>query len=286
MSRALAGDSAVAGGRGASNRADPAIDGLDRIGPSTWIASFQPDWIALGGIQGGLVVAVLLEAAVQAQGRRPGAISAHLHAPVAAGRAEVRAEVIRAGRTAASVSVLARQDKLCASALVLLEGSTDALPPTDSPLLGESMPITAPEETAPLSPPPGIRLPVLEQVEIRPTGDSRPLAGGQQAALRAWIRPRRPIANPLTRAAVLLDGLAPSLFAIWREAVPVPTIELTMHLAPSAPVSTWSAISQRTVWWNETYCVDEAELRNEDGSLIAQVRQRRRIMGRSQVGRP
>ena len=123
-------------------------------------------------------------------------------------------------------------------------------------------------------------------MEIRPTGDSRPLAGGEQAALRAWIRPRRPIANPLTRAAVLLDGLAPSLFAIWREAVPVPTIELTMHLAPSAPVSTWSAISQRTVWWNETYCVDEAELRNQDGSLIAQVRQRRRIMGRSLVGSP
>jgi acyl-CoA thioesterase len=142
------------------------------------------------------------------------------------------------------------------------------------------MPTTAPTETAPLSPPPGIRLPVIEQVEIRPTGDGRPLAGGDRAALRAWVRPRRAIANPMTRAAILLDALAPSLFAIWLEAVPVPTIELTMHLAPAAPVSSWSAISQRTVWSNEAYCVDEAELRNEDGSLIAQARQRRRIVGR------
>lgn len=281
MTGTLAGESGVAVEGARVDRAGRAIDGLDRIGPSTWVASFQPDWIALGGIHGGLVVAVLLEAAVQAQGTRPAAIAAHLHAPVAAGGAEVQAEVIRAGRSAASVSVRARQDQLCASALVLLEGSTDAPPPSSPPLLSESMPITAPQETAPLSAPPGIRLPFLEQVEIRPTGDSRPLAGGEQAALRAWIRPRRPIANPVTRAAVLLDALAPSLFAILRDAVPVPTIELTMHLAPSAPMSAWSAISQRTVWWNEAYCVDEADLRNEDGSLIAQVRQRRRIMSRS-----
>jgi len=98
--------------------------------------------------------------------------------------------------------------------------------------------------------------------------------------LRAWIRPRRPISDPVTRAAVLLDALPPSLFAIWREPVPIPTIELTMHFAPAAPQTPWSAISQRTVWWNDLYCVDEADLRNEDGTLIAQARQRRRIVGR------
>jgi hypothetical protein len=32
------------------------------------------------------------------------------------------------------------------------------------------------------------------------------------------------------------------------------------------------------VWFNDTYCVDEADLRNEDGTLIAQARRRRRIV--------
>jgi acyl-CoA thioesterase len=251
---------------------------LERISPSTWLAHFEPDWVALEGIHGGLVVAVMLQAAAQAAGRRPATISAHLHAPLRAGRSELQADVIRTGRSAASVSVQARQTKLCATALVILDGTGDQSPLSDPPLLSEQMPPTPPQDTAPLNPPPGIRLPFGEHVEIRPTGDTRPLAGGDQAVLRAWIRPRLPISDPATRAVILLDALAPSLFATWREPLPVPTIELTIHLAPEAPETPWSAISQRTVWFNDAYCVDEADLRNEHGTLIAQARQRRRIV--------
>jgi acyl-CoA thioesterase len=246
---------------------------------ATTIISFEPDWVAMGGIHGGLLAAVLLRAAAQATDRRPVTISAHFHAPVLPGAAELHAEVLRSGRSAASVSVLARQTRLCATALVMLEGSAPQSTPPRPPLLGEPMPDTAPGDTEPLNPPPGIRLPFLAHVEIRPTGDGRPLGGGAQAALAAWIRPRQSIDDPVTRAAVLIDALAPSLFAIRREPIPVPTIELTMHLAPQTATTPWSAISQRTVWWNDAYCVDEADLRNEDGGLIAQARQRRRIVG-------
>ncbi len=259
---------------------DPAA--LEPLGPSTWVTGYEPSWVAFGGILGGLVVASLARAAEQAAGRRAATVAVHFHSPVTPGSAELQADVIREGRSAASVSVTARQEKLRASALVLLEGEGDQAPPGGLPLLADPMPASAPEQSAPLERAPGgVELPFFEHVEIRPTGDSFPLAGGPDAVLRAWIRPRRAIDDPVTRAAVLLDALAPSLFAIWHEPVLIPTIELTMHLAPAGPVSEWSAISQRTVWFNDAYCVNEADLRNDDGSLIAQARQRRKLLGQS-----
>jgi acyl-CoA thioesterase len=210
--------------------------------------------------------------------RPPAAVTAHLHAPVAAGAAELETEVVRAGRSAASVRAAVHQETLRASALVLLDGDPDSAPANRLPLLGDPIPATPPEEAEPVSPRADMSLPVADQVEIRPTGETRPLAGGDSPVLRAWIRPRRPIADPAARAAILLDALAPSLFAVRTEPIAIPTIELSMHLAPPRPLTPWSAISQRTVWSNGTFCVDEADLRNEDGTLIAQARQRRRIL--------
>jgi acyl-CoA thioesterase len=271
----------LGGARGESDGLD--VLALARAGANTWSARLQPGWMALGGIHGGLVVAALLRAAAEAAGRRPATITAHLHAPVAAGVVELQAEVLRAGRSAASVSVLARQAKLCASALVLLDGAEARSCGADLQSLGEPMPASAPEQTPPLQLPGG-GVPFGAHVEIRPTGESRPLAAGAEPVLRAWIRPRRAIEDPVTRAAILLDALAPSLWAVWRAPLPVPTIELSLHFAPPALATAWSAIAQRTVWANDAYCVDEAELRNEDGALIAQARQRRKLL--KQVAQP
>jgi acyl-CoA thioesterase len=258
--------------------ATPEFAGLRRVEDRRWLADFPADWTAFRGIQGGAVIAVMLRVAAQAGGRRPATVSAHLHAPVAPGHLALEAEVLRSGGSAASVSVRARQGCVCATALVLLEGEGDSSPPIGLPLLNEGTPTVAPENTAPLSLPPGAVPPFGDHVEIRPSGDSRPLAGGAQAVLRAWIRPRMPMGDDVVRAAVLLDALAPSLFAVWREPLPVPTIELTAHFAPAAPATSWAAIVQRTVWRNDSYCVDDADLRNEDGILIGQARQRRRIL--------
>jgi len=251
---------------------------LERVDERDWHADFQPAWSALGGIHGGTVVAVMLNVAAQVGARRPAIASAHLHAPVVAGPVQLTAETVHTGGSAASVIVSARQEKLCATALVLLEGASEHTPAVGMPLLSEGVPSIGPEQTGPLRLPVEALPPFSERIEIRPSGDTRPLGGGERAVLRAWIRPREPIADEVARAAVLLDALAPSLFATWREPRAVPTIELTAHLAPAAPLTEWSAISQRTVWWNERYCVDEAELCNEDGTLIAQARQRRRVL--------
>jgi acyl-CoA thioesterase len=266
---------------------------LEPTGPNAWRAGFQPGWTAFGGIHGGLVVAVMLRAAELAGARRSATISVHFHSPVTAGEAELHAKVTRSGRSSASVNVVLSQAKACATALVLLEGAAERASSAGSPLersvaLGEPMPVTTPLDTPLLVSPPGMQLPFGEHVEIRPTGDTRPLAGGKHPVLRAWIRLRgdSQIVNPAARAAVLLDALAPSLFAVQREPIPIPTIELTIHLAPDAPVTPWSAIAQSTSWWSESYCVDDALLRNEEGALIAQARQRRRILGEASKFRP
>jgi acyl-CoA thioesterase len=145
------------------------VGALEPLDGSTWRATFTPDWLALGGIHGGLIVAVMLRAAALAADRRPATITAHLHSPVGAGPAKLEVDVIRVGRSAASVRVAARQTKVRASGLVLREGADDPSQAAGPPLLTDDMPETRPQDTAPLEPAPGIRLPMLDQIEIRPT---------------------------------------------------------------------------------------------------------------------
>lgn len=249
-----------------------------RLDERRWLADFPDGWTALGGIHGGAVLALLLAVAARAGGRRPASVSAHFHAPVAAGPLELHAEVVRSGGSAASVSVSALQDNARTSALVLLEGAAGEKTIQGQTQFSDGLPSTSPEDSEPLNLPAGFGPPFAKHVEIRPTGDTRPLAGGERAALQAWIRLRSDVDEEVARASILLDALAPSLFAIWHDPLPVPTIELSAHFAPVAAATPWSAISQRTVWWSENYCVDEAELLNEHGALIAQACQRRRIL--------
>ena len=76
-------------------------------------------------------------------------------------------------------------------------------------------------------------VPFAPHVDIRPLGDQRLLSGGSLPELRAWIRLTEPHPYSPALAAVLLDALFPSLYAVQSEPVPVPTAEITAHVAPT-----------------------------------------------------
>ena len=234
----------------------------------------DPTWRSFSGIQGGMVVGRLLAAAAASSAGRPRAVTAHLlRAVVPDVDAVVTAVPDRIGTTGSVRAELRQDDVLCAVAQVLMldRPPLPVAPPAWAgvPTLADGVPFRLPREL----------VPIADHTELRALGPERPLGGGTEPRLHAWVR----IADqpdPLVRLGVLLDALPPALFAVWRAPVPLPTVELTAHLAAEPPAAgEWTRIDQRTTWRDADLAVDDAELWDVDGRLVARVRQTRRLIG-------
>ena len=227
------------------------------------------DWCSFSGVQGGLLVGHLLDAAAAA-GAAPRAVTAHLLRGVSPGiPVRPAAAPDRTGRTGSVRASLEQDGALAAVAQVLTSAAHPAArssAPEGQPADGE--PFALPREL----------VPIADHLEIRALGPTRPLAGGDAPRLTAWVRVLG-APTPLTALGVLADALPPSLFAVWTAPRPLATVELTAHLAAPAPEpGAWVRVDQWTSWVDDDYCVDDAELHAVDGSLLATVRQTRRML--------
>lgn len=233
----------------------------------------DPSWRSFSGLQGGVVVGQLLAAAA-ITGRAPRAVTAHLlRAVVPDVDAVATATADRTGTTGSVRVELRQEDALCAVAQVLtldrLPSPVVEAPPGELPRVEDGVPFELPRDL----------VPIADHTEIRALGPSRPLGGGPEPRLHAWVRIHGE-PDPLIRLGALFDALPPSLFAVWRAPVPVPTVELTAHLAAAPPpADAWVRIDQRTTWHDADVAVDDAELRTVEGRLVARVRQTRRLIG-------
>lgn len=237
---------------------------------------FDPTWRSFTSTQGGLVVGHLLEAAAGLTGASPRAVTAHLLGGVAPDvEAVVDAVADRTGRTGSVRSEL-RQDGVLRAVAQVLTSTVPAAPVTEpypvatGPRLEDGEPFELPRDY----------VPVGEHTEIRALGVSRPMGGGDEPRLHAWVRIRGGELASLVQLGVLLDALPPSLFAVRTVPAAMPTVELTAHLAgPPPETGAWVRVDQRTVWADAEVAVDDVELRALDGSLVARGRQTRRLLG-------
>ncbi len=258
----------------------PVAVGAAKGEPAVVPVEFDAGWASFGGgIHGGLVAGTLIRAAEQLTGRAARAASVHLHRPTDAGVGEVVLTPDRIGRAVASVRTELRQDRLRAGAVVLLSGAAAAGPGggVDVPTPGDGLFTEDPlagEELKPV-----MVVPFSRHLEYRPVGATRPLGGGQDPFLAAWLRFRggRPAVWGPVETAVALDALAPSLFAVRTAPVAAPTVEFTLHLTGHVPSGEWLQVRQRMVWASAGLCQDDAELRDDRGTLIATSRQLRAL---------
>ncbi|SDF95247.1 Acyl-CoA thioesterase [Blastococcus aurantiacus] len=238
--------------------------------------AFDPTWRSFTTTQGGLVIGHLLAAAADLAGAPPRAVTAHLLGGVVPdAEAVVTAAADRSGRTGSVRSELRQDGALRAVAQVLTSAGppdpvTETYPPSSVPGLEDGEPFELPRDY----------VPVGEHTEIRALGASRPMGGGDEPRLHAWVRIRGAELPPLVQLGVLLDALPPSLFAVRTVPAAMPTVELTAHLAgPPPETGAWVRVDQRTVWSDHRVAVDDIELRALDGSLVASGRQTRRLLG-------
>jgi acyl-coenzyme A thioesterase PaaI-like protein len=211
------------------------VTALERQGSASFGAEVDAEWTIGGKPNGGYLLAMLGRAAA-AVGPHPDVIAAaaqYLQAPDP-GPVTIDAELLRAGRRASQLRARMQQDgRPCVEALI----TTSELDPEAKPFWQGGLPdpgaVTF-EDCRRLVPglPNGIRVAIMEQVEVRLNSASQGFTSGQPSGrgeLRGWLAlPGGEAFDPLSLL-FALDAFPPATFDIeysgW-----VPTMQLTANI--------------------------------------------------------
>jgi hypothetical protein len=123
-------------------------------------------------------------------------------------------------------------------------------------------------------------VPFSQHLEYRPSGDGGGLATGR-AQILGWIRFRDGRALDDVAATVLVDAPPPALYGALPAPVPIPTADLCVQYAPSTArddADPWSLVRIVTSSAGEGWCVDDSEVWDRDGRLLATARQTRLVL--------
>jgi Thioesterase-like superfamily len=216
-------------------RSFSAVTAVTETAPGRFAAEVDPEWGIATKPNGGYLLAMLARAATST-GPHPHAIAAsahYLHSPKP-GPVQIETELLRAGRSASQLRARLEQDgQPCVEALVTAaQFGPDSAPSWDRGLPDRSR--SRYEDCPPLIPrlPNGVRVSIMEQIEVRLDPDSAGFAAGQPSGrgeLRGWLA--LPGGEAFDPASLLfaVDAFPPATFDIefsgW-----VPTLELTGYV--------------------------------------------------------
>jgi hypothetical protein len=198
--------------------------------------------------------------------------------PVTSPSLTMRAEIVRMGRSATTLTAVVTPDDDDGDALrlQLLLGAGGTGPLVEGPSAPR---VPAASQCSQFSLPVDL-VPFGNNLEIRPATDVRPLAGGNIAELAAWIRMLLPGLSAAETFLVLLDALPPALYGVLTTPVPIPTAEMAVHLtsdSTNADPSAWYLVHIGTEAARDGWSLDGSSVWDEDGRLMALGRQVRRV---------
>lgn len=258
------------------------IDEASTPHPATGLLPVGPHWTGFGGAFGGLMVAAAARSMQQLvpDGRALRSIHADLLGAVQPGELAFDPSVDRAGRSVTFASTAGSQagrDRIVATAVF----GDSAAGPDYGPVTRAVMPVAP--SVVELDTWDQSDTPALRMIEYKPASATLPLQGapGSNADFHVWMRVAEDDAPvDAARALALLDAPAPGLYATVTTPFPIPTVEFTAHLLPALETTTtaWALARMQTVVAGEGYSIDDCELWNEDGQLIAMARQLRRAI--------
>ena len=248
--------------------------------PTITPLNLHSSWRSFTGTQGGLVLGHLLAAAEIATGQSARTATAHFLAAAPAGPAGTSAHIDRTGGGTSSVRTELHTGNGITAAVA------QVLTVRRRPTALVDHRVTDGEHTR-IDPAaldafhlPVDYVPFSQHLGYRPVGENRPLGAGPLPRLTGWVRLLADV-PPLIATAVLLDSFPPSLFATLSSPLSLPTVELTAHLSGTVPsAGTWLLLDQSTLWHDGDLALDDATLTDENGTLVAQCRQTRRVPAR------
>ena len=192
--------------------------------------------------------------------------------------ARICVERVRVGRTLATATARISQSKERARLIGTYGRYADASGPTAVSVGVPEMP--EPEECVPAARtlPTGVRLPVVDQVDIRYPPHTTMAAEGRvtgRADVPAWFRMRDGCEPDPFMLFLAADAFAPAVLELGMRGWS-PTIELTVHIR-AAPAPGWLRIHRRTRALVGGYFEEDTNIWDSSGGLIAQGRQLARL---------
>lgn len=235
--------------------------------PDTWA-------YGAGVLHGGWLLETLAAEALSQVGQaHPVAVSAHYVATPKTGPSSLVSEVLREGRSVATVRTsLVQEGRTKVEALV----SCGALPSSGVPQHLDAAPPALPpvQECRESRSTPEFRNGILEQLEVRldpATAGFLSGAPGGSAETRGWIRARDGREPDPLQLLCVADAMPPVTFDLgiagW-----VPTVELTVLLR-GVPAPGWLRVVQRARLVQAGWLDEECEVWDSAGRLVAQARQ-------------
>jgi acyl-CoA thioesterase len=227
-------------------------------------------WSIGGKPNGGYLLALITRAATAAAGREhPLAVSGHFLRPPDGGAAEVRVEVVKSGRTAATVrATLWQQDRPCLDVLV----TAGTLPDEEPVYVGTPMPELPPPDECRARAETDFRVELLDHVDVRLDPSTVPFHGGTgEPVIRGWMALRD--GSPADAHALLLavDVAPPTVFRLglmgW-----APTVELSALLR-AVPAPGWLAFEAAATVVGGGWFDENATVWDSNGRVVAQARQ-------------
>ncbi|MER7670565.1 thioesterase family protein [Kitasatospora sp. NPDC096128] len=124
-------------------------------------------------------------------------------------------------------------------------------------------------------------IPVAQHLSIRMATDVRPLSGGDEPRLTAWIRLKNLDLGPAEAAVVLLDSMPPAIYGVLEKPIPVPSAEISVRFTDQIAdggLDGWALIQVRTEQAGSSWTLESGSLWTPDGTLMAVSLQTRRIV--------
>jgi acyl-CoA thioesterase len=237
---------------------------------STYDVDLDLGWSIGGRPNGGYLLAAIARAAADAAGREhPLAVSGHFLRPPAGGTAEIRTEVVKAGRTVATVRATLWQDgRACLDVLV----TAGQLPDTAPDHVGTPMPSMPPPDECRSRGDTPFRVELLDHVDVRLDPATVPTPDNPGApVIRGWMALRD--GSPADVFALLLavDVAPPTVFRLgltgW-----APTVELSALLR-AVPAPGWLAFEAEASLVSGGWFDENATVWDSTGRVVAQARQ-------------
>ena len=240
-------------------------------------ASFPQRWtMGPGYAHGGYLMSVALAGAAKAS-PQPDAVtmSAHFVRPGRVGPATVSTNLVKAGRSLATVEADLVQDAKVVVATITTFGDLSSA--SDITYQSAMMPdipdrdhcVHADPTSSPLVPE------MAKNLELLLTPDSTAWTRGvslDDATMMGWVRfaDHRPIDE--VSLPMFADALPPPVFSVGAFAPWTPTVELTLHIR-RIPDTEWLRVAFRTDLIGGTYFESSGTLWDDDGRLVAMSRQ-------------
>jgi len=191
-------------------------------------------------------------------------------------RGDIHAELVRAGRRMATTTASLSQDgreRLRLMAMFADLTLASAGEPDSTPLSIPPVELPPPDQCRRrITLEQGVDLPITSRLDVRVDPALADPAHAGRAEVAGWVRFSDE--RPPDPAALLLfaDAFPPSVFGLFGRVGWVPTLELTVHVR-RRPVPGWIAARFRTEDLHNGMLVEDGELWDASGNLVARSRQ-------------